>query len=203
MTPTSNGARATRSRRLDAERIRQIARRIFAWKDPAVLEAWRLTIAYAQIGGAVVGVLAFGTDALVPGAEGARAPFEHMAALAFCALGATAGWLLLNKPRLAFWPSVATLLPQALWVYTPWASLRIATGLALLPSWTTGRGFDVIIGGTAAFRLAHLEPSVGYGLGINLWSLVALAALTAIEARRRAAPPRFAKVEQRFAQRNG
>lgn len=189
-----NHARPPAARKIDFARAARAVRRMFAWKDVEVLEGWRLAVGYALIGGAVIGVIVFGADALVPGPAGPRSTAEHLAALAFCALSATAGWLLLNRPALAFWPSVATLIPQALWIYTPWASYRVTAGLALLPSWTTGRGFDVIIGGTATFRLAVVEPGIGYGIGVNFWALVALAALMMSEAARRKARPARAGV---------
>ena len=160
-------------------------RRIFAWSDPAILSRWRKVVAWSELAGGVAGFLFFAAAPFVAPRmlPVARAGLlnRYGAALLFFLLSALAGWRLLRGRRSArdLALSWVVLVPQVLWLYLPGGSYRAVAGLALAPSWTTGRGWDVVFGGTVAFRLAQPEVAPGIGAGVNFWILLALAVLFA------------------------
>jgi hypothetical protein len=163
-------------------------RRLFAWSDSAVLDRWRRVVAYGEIAGLFLAVVVTLAERL-PAAAGlatARTPAETFALLFLGALSAIAGWQLLQRRLRGVVLSALVLLPQAVWLYLPTASYRFVAGLALLPSWTTGFGWDITIGAAATLRWHTSEPRVGTGVGVNFWVPLALGVLVLVGRQYRA-----------------
>ena len=134
---------------------------------------WRLLLSASEIIGGAVGAVVFIAQAL----DSARPVWHTAFAVLFCAVSAVAGWRLLRRLTGALGLSIAVQAAQVLWIWMPGAAYRMTSGIALVGSYTTGRGPDAIVGATAAFRIGLPDPGAGIGAGINLFAVVALVAL--------------------------
>lgn len=145
-------------------------------------------VAWGEIAGLPLAVVVTLVERL-PAAAGLATPrtlAETLALLLLGALSAIAGWQLLQRRLSGVVLSGIVLLPQAVWLYLPTASYRFVAGLAILPSWTTGVGWDLTIGAAATLHWHTREPGVGTGIGVNFWVPLALAVLVLVRRQYRA-----------------
>jgi hypothetical protein len=155
------------------------------WGGARRPRTWRVVIGWSELLGAALGLTVLALGVMAAGARNLGS--RPLPALAFYALSGVAGWRLLRGQRGGVELSLAVQAAQAAWLWLPGLVFRMAAGLALIPLYTNRGGLDAIVGGTAAFELAVAPADDRVGLGLNLFALAAVVALTALVRSERAA----------------